>query len=80
MEVQSSNPVETMRALEAAPDVEKTSMFGTAVHAVLKSRAVDLAALRNRLQQSGLRVISMEPVLPSLEDVFLDVVEQAGER
>ena len=80
VEVQSSNPVEAMRALEAAPDVEKTSMFGTAVHAVLKSTAVDVGSLRRQLQRAGLEVRSMESVLPSLEDVFLDVVEQAGER
>ena len=80
VEVQSSNPVEAMRALEAAPDVEKTSMFGTAVHAVLKSTAVDVGSLRRQLRRAGLEVRSMESVLPSLEDVFLDVVEQAGER
>jgi drug efflux transport system ATP-binding protein len=80
IEVQSPDPVDAMRALEAAPEVETTSMFGTAVHAVLTSTAVDVGLLHDRLQQAGLRVTSMESVLPSLEDVFLDVVEQAGER
>ena len=36
LEVQSARPVETMAALDRLPDVEKTSIFGTAVHAVLK--------------------------------------------
>ena len=40
LEVRAPQPVEAMRALEAMPEVEKTSIFGTAVHAVLRSRDV----------------------------------------
>ena len=39
LEVQAANPVEAMRLLDAMPEVEKTSVFGTAVHAVADSRA-----------------------------------------
>src|SRR5580765_815604 len=35
LEIQTSNPVATMTALDALPEIEKTSLFGTAVHAVL---------------------------------------------
>lgn len=76
VEIQASSPVETMRALESLPDVEKTSLFGTAVHAVLKSSGVDVDSIRNELERVGLEVHSLEAVLPSLEDVFLDVVER----
>jgi ABC-2 type transport system ATP-binding protein len=75
LEIQSPNPVEAMRALEALPEVEKTSLFGTAVHAVVK--AGDRAAteiLRRGLAGGGITVSQMSPVEPSLEDVFLDVV------
>ena len=69
-----------MRALDAMPDVEKTSLFGTAVHAVLRNatrrRRPTLGA---RLRRRGLPSTSIDrPVLPSLEDVFLDVVDRAG--
>src|SRR5712692_6799679 len=36
VEVHAANPVEAMRQLDGMPEVEKTSVFGTAVHAVLK--------------------------------------------
>ena len=36
VEIQPSDPVGTMTALDALPEVEKTSLFGTAVHAVLQ--------------------------------------------
>src|SRR5947208_8557363 len=37
VEIHSANPVEAMRLLDEMPEVEKTSVFGTAVHAVLKA-------------------------------------------
>jgi ABC-2 type transport system ATP-binding protein len=78
LEIRSPNPVEVMRALDGMPEVEKTSLFGTAVHAVLRSAALDTATIEQRLRAAGLPVQSLEPVTPSLEDVFLDVVEKAA--
>jgi ABC-2 type transport system ATP-binding protein len=72
LEVRAAQPVAAMRALEAMPEVEKTSIFGTAVHAVLRSREVGPAEIRARLQAAGVAVIDCSVVEPSLEDVFLD--------
>ncbi|HEX8028966.1 MAG TPA: ABC transporter ATP-binding protein, partial [Vicinamibacterales bacterium] len=38
IEIQASQPVKAMEILDLQPAVEKTSLFGTAVHAVLKDR------------------------------------------
>jgi ABC-2 type transport system ATP-binding protein len=78
VEVRTDRPVEAMNALEAMPDVEKTSLFGTAVHAVLASDRVSLEAIRGRLEAAGLHVAALDRVEPSLEDVFLDVVDKAA--
>ena len=77
LEVHSSRPVDVMRALDAFPDVEKTTVFGTAVHAVLNRPDTDVTAIANGLRERGLDVASVDRVAPSLEDVFLDVVEHA---
>lgn len=77
LEIYSSRPVDVMRELEGAPEIEKTTVFGTAVHAVLRTPDVDLAALTERLRSRGLEVGGIDRVMPSLEDVFLDVVEHA---
>jgi ABC-2 type transport system ATP-binding protein len=79
VEVQSARPVETMAALDALPDVEKTSIFGTAVHAVLRHGGVTADHLLTTLRDSGLDVKSVAYVTPSLEDVFLDVVDRGGQ-
>jgi len=77
LEIYSNRPADLMRALEQIPDVEKTTAFGTAVHAVLRTPDADVDALRRRLTASGLDISGIDRVMPSLEDVFLDVVEHA---
>jgi ABC-2 type transport system ATP-binding protein len=79
VEVQSSDPVAVMTALETMPQVEKTSLFGTAVHAVLRDTSADATALKATLTVAGHEVVSLTRVSASLEDVFLDVVEQMSE-
>jgi ABC-2 type transport system ATP-binding protein len=78
VEVRGAEPVQLMRALDAMAEVEKTSLFGTAVHAVLKDKSAAPEAIAARLGREGLTVESIDEVPPSLEDVFLDVVEHAG--
>lgn len=77
LEIHSTGPVDVMRALEDNPSVEKTTVFGTAVHAVLKTPEVDLDTLQKTLSARGLDIGGIDRVMPSLEDVFLDVVEHA---
>jgi len=78
LEVHAARPVDAMALLDQHEAVEKTSLFGTAVHAVLRSDRVQLEAIRRSLEAQGIKVHSMGLVSPSLEDVFLDVVERVG--
>jgi hypothetical protein len=68
-----------MRVLDASPEVEKTSLFGTAVHAVLRNSAVSPDRIVERLRSDGVSVRGIAPVAPSLEDVFLDVIDRASQ-
>ncbi|MBI4265860.1 MAG: ABC transporter ATP-binding protein [Acidobacteria bacterium] len=77
VEVRASRPVEAMRRLEAMPDVEKTSIFGTAVHAVLRAGKATPAEIAARLERAGLPA-ACTLVPPSLEDVFLEVAERSA--
>ena len=76
VEVHATPPVQAMNVLDAMPEVEKTSIFGTAVHAVLRTPQADSHAIAARLRAAGLDVASCGLVEPSLEDVFLDVAER----
>jgi ABC-2 type transport system ATP-binding protein len=79
VEIRADRPVDAMSALDAMPEVEKTSLFGTAVHAVLRSKGTSQQQIQSSLNSRGLKVTSVDLVEPSLEDVFLDVVDRAGE-
>jgi len=77
-EVRAGDPVRTMAIADKLPMVEKTSLFGTAVHAVMRRGAAQPAIeLRRALEAEGVVIDTMDPVVPSLDDVFLDVVDRA---
>ena len=76
LEIRAARPVEAMRTLDAMPEVEKTSIFGTAVHAVLRTASLRPDDIAGRLRAAGLDVSECSPVEPSLEDVFLDLAER----
>ena len=76
LEIRADAPVEVMRRLDGFPEVEKTSLFGTTVHAVLRDAIITPDAVATRLRASGMAVEAVEPVTPSLEDVFLDVIDR----
>jgi ABC-2 type transport system ATP-binding protein len=78
VEVRTSQPMVALRALDDVPSVEKTSLFGTSLHVSLKPGERDVEPIRRKLEQLAVRVDSLEMVSPSLEDVFMDVVERAG--
>ena len=80
-EIRGADPVRLMNVLDARADVQKTSVFGTAVHAVLRRPSLDAEAIRSlsrELAAAGVPPSSLVAVPPSLEDVFLDVVDTAG--
>jgi drug efflux transport system ATP-binding protein len=78
LELRVSDAVRAMRTLDAMLEVEKTSIFGTAVHAVLRPGAPDAVSMAARLEGEGISVLSCSIVQPSLEDVFLDVAERSA--
>lgn len=75
IEVRATRPVEAMRVLDDFAEIQKTSLFGTAVHAVLERSAGGPDAVVGRLRAAGVEVAGCTVVEPSLEDVFIDVAE-----
>ena len=76
LEIRSPDSVAAMAALDREPMVEKTSLFGTSVHAVLRDPQVTGDQVAAALRAAGVRVRSVQAVQPSLEDVFLDVLDR----
>jgi ABC-2 type transport system ATP-binding protein len=79
LEVRTADSVAAMAALDRLSIVEKTSLFGTAVHAVLRRHGSE-DAVKAALAAAHLEVKSVQPVVASLEDVFLDVLDREQRR
>jgi ABC-2 type transport system ATP-binding protein len=77
IEVRAAEPVAAMRRLDEMPEVEKTSVFGTAVHAVMRSPDITVDQIAGHLSAAGLPS-TCRVVEPSLEDAFLDIAERSA--
>jgi ABC-2 type transport system ATP-binding protein len=68
-----------MRALEVAgavPGVREVAVFGSGLHATVADEAA-AGSLRAALAAAGVRVAAIAPITPTLEDVFVSLVEGA---
>ncbi|TAK51327.1 MAG: ABC transporter ATP-binding protein, partial [Bacteroidetes bacterium] len=74
-EVQTSDVIRSMELLQRESWVLKTSLFGTYLHVGLKDEA-SRALLQSTLTGQGIVVSKMDKITPSLEDVFLHLLEQ----
>ena len=79
LEVAVDRPVEALERLEREPGVREAALFGTTVHVGVADAAAAAGRLRAALEAAGIRVERIEPIAPSLEDVFVSLIEaQAG--
>jgi ABC-2 type transport system ATP-binding protein len=73
--LRTSESARAMEGLRGAPGVRSSLLVGDGVH-VYVDRAVDRAAeLRASLEAAGIAVDSLEPIAPSIEDLFVSAVE-----
>lgn len=75
LEVTVDRPVEALELLLREPAVREAALFGTLLHVVVADAAADGSAVRAALQREGIRVDQIEKILPSLEDVFVSLIE-----
>jgi ABC-2 type transport system ATP-binding protein len=75
LEVAVDRPVEALEALAAVPAARQAALFGSLLHVVVADAATDLAAVRRGLAKAGIAVERAERIPPSLEDVFVSLIE-----
>jgi ABC-2 type transport system ATP-binding protein len=73
-ELKTSERRKAMRILKTSQRVLQASLFGAGIHFSLWE-AEDLSPVENELTSSGLGAFHLEPIQPSLEDVYLSLVE-----
>ena len=65
-----------VETLQAAPHVLDAAVFGNALHLVVREAATAIPAIRSYLSSRGVTVSSIEPIRPTLEDVFVSLTSE----
>jgi len=78
LKVKTDDAPRAVEALSSAPGVLDAAMFGRALHVTVEDAANGEAAVRQALEHAGQRVEDVEPIEPSLEDVFVSLVRAEG--
>ena len=78
LELRTPDALGALAALDGAPGVVRAGLFGRDLHVTVGDRDSALAALPRRLAERGVAVTGLAEIAPSLEDVFISLVESAG--
>ena len=79
LEIDCARPNEAMDLLERLPEVKEVALFGHGLHAVAADADAAGRAIKAALAAGGFRLDRLERITPTLEDVFVALIE-AHER
>ena len=79
MQLDATAPLETMRALDGLEGVRDVAVFGGGLHVTVDDPDATAARMRQALAAKGIEVRRLERIAPSMEDVFVAMIE-AEER
>jgi len=74
--LETSDLRDAMTALEHAPDVIDTAVFGGGLHVVVDNPAKGERSVRATLAKANVDVIDLHSIQPSMEDVFVALIER----
>lgn len=76
LEIECENVVAAMEILEKENFVEETSIFGNHIHISVNNKYTGEEQIRNILtNQNSIKVKSIDKIVPTLEDVFIHLLE-----
>jgi ABC-2 type transport system ATP-binding protein len=75
MRLDTNDPLATMRALEGIEGVRDVAVFGGGLHVTVDDTESGGPRIRQALAAAGIAVKRLEPITPSMEDVFVAMIE-----
>jgi len=75
LEVACARPLDAQFLLEKAPGILEASVFGTRLHVVVSDEASGRRLVEGALAPGDFGPVSIERIVPSLEDVFIHCIE-----
>jgi ABC-2 type transport system ATP-binding protein len=70
---------DSMTALQGLEGVFDVAVFGGGLHVKVEDDATAIPRIRAALEKAGIQIRSLEPITPSMEDVFVSLIEQQEE-
>jgi ABC-2 type transport system ATP-binding protein len=80
LQLETPAPLDTMRALEQAAGIGDVAVFGGGLHVTVDDLESGTDVIRSRLSAKGIEIRRLEKILPSLEDVFVALIETEEKR
>lgn len=74
--LQVSDIVSSMKLLENVPGATDVAVFGGGLHVTVENDQSAIPQIRQVLESAGIQVPILEPIEPSLEDVFVAMIER----
>ncbi len=78
--LETSAPLDTMRALEYLPGIGDAAVFGSGLHVAVEDLESGMNTIRARLSDQAIAIRRMEEISPSLEDVFVALIEAEDKK
>jgi len=75
LELAAEPQMAARQVAEADPEVEDVHAFGDSLHLRVRSAEGPLARIPARLAEAGITLLHLKPVSPTLEDVFIHLLE-----
>lgn len=75
IEVQCDRPQDAMEHIEALPGVRHAALFGRGLHVVAEEADAAIPSILETLAAKGYADVRAEKIIPSLEDVFVSLIE-----
>ncbi len=80
LEVQCSNVIEAMTLVEKEPWAIETSVFGTHLHVTVPDEEIARREIQRVLSEKGITLKHIDRITPSLEDVFIYLLDQEAKK
>ncbi|PYT19083.1 MAG: multidrug ABC transporter ATP-binding protein [Acidobacteria bacterium] len=76
LNLESSDLLGSMSALEGKKNILDVAVFGGGLHVKVRDPAAAIPEIRDALHAAGIDVRALDQIAPSMEDVFVSLIEQ----
>jgi len=80
LQLDTSDLLGTMRAVEGEPGVLDVAVFGAGLHVTVEDLAAAIERIRRVLEQKHIEIRRLEAIQPSMEDVFVGLIEAEEQK